>query len=162
MGLGGKLNFELESLKHQLPELPRRDPPVASFLPSKQTPMGFYHERQHLCFWKETSDGWTCWDMGAGHSSSLWNDAQCWSALMQSPSMSLCLAPCWSLLLFPTPSPFPTASHRSPWGAFQSSPCKEKETQNRKFKGNTTLMDRMFTCYLKSNIYTCSVYVTMF
>lgn len=42
-------------------------------------------------------------------------------------------------------------SHRppqKPWGSFQSSLCKEKKRENKKFKGNTTLTDRMFTCYL--------------
>lgn len=65
MDMRGKISFESRALKHQLPEL------LTSFLASKQTAMGLCHERQHFCFWKETSDGLICWDMGAGHSSSL-------------------------------------------------------------------------------------------
>lgn len=155
VGLGGKISFELWSLKHQLPELPGRDPLPISFLASKQTPMGLCYERQHLCFEKEISDGFTCWDMGVGPSSAVWNDVQCWSALMQSPSMSLWLVLSWSLFLFPVPSSFPTTIHRSPWSAFRA--LYAKRSWNRKFKGNTTLVGRMFTCYLKSYSYTCSV-----
>lgn len=90
-----------------------RDTPPTSVLASKQTPMGLCHERQHLYFWKEISDGLISCDIGAGHSS-LWNDTHCPSVLMQCSSMCLRLAPWQPLLLFPIPSLFPTALHRSP------------------------------------------------
>lgn len=53
---------------------------------------------------------------------------------------------------------FPTTLRRSPCGVFQSILCSKKKSQNRRFKGNTTLMGRMFSCYLKCNIYICSAW----